>query len=154
MAIGHGHGQNAGKNEFWRKLRHKSGCCCFGWAVYAPWTFYMGIWTLYNPKLPKWPLIGLPDLAGDRQHGHGRILINDAAKQQNPTSCRGYFFWRPAMDRAPGALSIATFEKKSGSRCAWPWPWSCAGLCAVKSHKTRHARSRLSCWLVKHGIGG
>jgi hypothetical protein len=26
----------------------------------------MGIWTLYNPKLPIWPLIGLPDLAGDR----------------------------------------------------------------------------------------
>ena len=26
----------------------------------------MGIWTLYNPKLPKWPIIGLPDLAGDQ----------------------------------------------------------------------------------------
>jgi hypothetical protein len=25
----------------------------------------MGIWALYNPKLPIWPLIGLPDLAGD-----------------------------------------------------------------------------------------
>ena len=24
----------------------------------------MGIWALYNPKLPKWPLIGLSDLAG------------------------------------------------------------------------------------------
>jgi hypothetical protein len=48
-----------GKNEFWRKLRHKSGCCCFGWAVYVPWAFYMGIWALYNPKLPKWPLIGV-----------------------------------------------------------------------------------------------
>jgi hypothetical protein len=27
----------------------------------------MGIWALYNPKLPIWPLIGLPDLAGDPQ---------------------------------------------------------------------------------------
>jgi hypothetical protein len=25
-----------------------------------------GIWALYTPKLPIWPLIGLPDLAGDR----------------------------------------------------------------------------------------
>jgi hypothetical protein len=33
--------------------------------MYAPWAFYMGIWALYNPKLPIWPLIGLPDLAGD-----------------------------------------------------------------------------------------
>jgi hypothetical protein len=60
----------AGKqeNNFWRELRHKGGCCCFGWAMYAPWAFYMGIWALYNPKLPIWPLIGLTvtDLAGDR----------------------------------------------------------------------------------------
>ena len=27
---------------------------------------YTGIWALYNPKLPIWPLIGLPDLAGDQ----------------------------------------------------------------------------------------
>ena len=33
--------------------------------MYAPWAFYTGIWALYNPKLPIWPLIGLPDLAGD-----------------------------------------------------------------------------------------
>ena len=33
--------------------------------MYAPWAFYMGIWALYNSKLPIWPLIGLPDLAGD-----------------------------------------------------------------------------------------
>jgi hypothetical protein len=33
--------------------------------MYAPWAFYMGIWALYNPKLPLWPLIGLADLAGD-----------------------------------------------------------------------------------------
>jgi hypothetical protein len=25
----------------------------------------MGIWALYNPKLPMWPLIGLPVLAVD-----------------------------------------------------------------------------------------
>ena len=34
---GHGHGQKR-KKEFWRKLRHNGGCCCFGWAVYAPWS--------------------------------------------------------------------------------------------------------------------
>jgi hypothetical protein len=51
------------KNEFWRELRHKGGCCCFGWSVYAPWAFYMSIRALYNPKPPIWPLIGLPDLA-------------------------------------------------------------------------------------------
>jgi hypothetical protein len=45
------------KNEFWRELRHKGGCCCFGWAMYAPWAFYMGIWALYNPKLPIRPFI-------------------------------------------------------------------------------------------------
>jgi hypothetical protein len=58
------------KNEFWRELRHKGGCCCFGWSVYAPWAFYMGIWALYNPKLPIWPLIGLPDPAGHRLISH------------------------------------------------------------------------------------
>jgi hypothetical protein len=39
--------------------------------VYAPWAFYMGIWVLYNFNLPIWPLIGLPDLAGDRQCAMG-----------------------------------------------------------------------------------
>jgi hypothetical protein len=28
----------------------------------------MPLRTLYNPKPPIWPLIGLPDLAGDPQH--------------------------------------------------------------------------------------
>ena len=46
------------KNKFWRELRHKGGCCCFGLSVYALWAFYMGIWELYNPKLPIWPLLG------------------------------------------------------------------------------------------------
>ena len=37
------------------------------WVVcVCPMGVYMGIWALYNPKLPIWPLIGLPDLAGDR----------------------------------------------------------------------------------------
>ena len=45
------------KNEFWRKLRHKSGCCCFGWAVYAPWACYMNLRTLYVIKPAKCPLI-------------------------------------------------------------------------------------------------
>ena len=63
---GYGHGRKTERNEFWRELRHKGDCCCFRWAMYAPWAFYMGIWALYNPKLPIWPLIGLPDLAGDQ----------------------------------------------------------------------------------------
>jgi hypothetical protein len=30
---------------------------------------YLDMCALYNPKLPNWPLIGLPDLAGgQRQH--------------------------------------------------------------------------------------
>ena len=49
---------------------------------------------------------------GHGQHGHGRILINDAAKQRNPTSYRGYFFLKVAIDRGPGPLSIAGLEKK------------------------------------------
>jgi hypothetical protein len=55
-------GKQKNKNTFWRELRHKGGYCCFGWSMYA---FYMGIWAPYNPKLPIWPLIGKPDLAGD-----------------------------------------------------------------------------------------
>ena len=35
------------------------GCVCPMGVLYG----HMG--TLYDPKLPKWPLIGLPDLAGD-----------------------------------------------------------------------------------------
>jgi hypothetical protein len=41
----------------------------------------MGIWALYNPKLPIWPLIGLPDLAGDP------ILI---AELRSPVCCFNY----------------------------------------------------------------
>ena len=73
----------AGKQKnivFWRELKHKGGWCCFGWSVYASWAFYVGIWALYNPKLPIWPLIGLPDLAGGRLFNMGlyRLLfIND-----------------------------------------------------------------------------
>ena len=43
------------ENEFWRKLklRHKSDCCCFGWAVYAPWACYV----LYEPTNANWRII-------------------------------------------------------------------------------------------------
>ena len=61
------------KNEFWRKQRHKGDCCCFGWAVYAPWACYMNLRTLYVSKLAKCPLICLADLAGDL------VLVLDAA---------------------------------------------------------------------------
>ena len=66
-AHGHGHGQKAEKDEFWRKLRHKSDCCCFGWAVYAPWACYMNLRALFVFvfKLAKCPLTCLADLAGD-----------------------------------------------------------------------------------------
>ena len=91
--------------------------------------------SIYHPKM---------DQNGHGQHGHGMILINGAAKKRNPTSYRGYFFLRPAIDRGPGPLSIATFKKKSqmGSRIlqfaaplirilpwpCWPWPfWSTFG---------------------------
>ena len=52
------------------------------------------------------------DQDGHGQHDHDRILINDAAKQRNPTSYRGYFFLKVAIDRAPRALSIAGLKKK------------------------------------------
>jgi hypothetical protein len=68
-AHGHGHDHDHGgkveKNNFWRKLRHKGGCC-FGWAVYAPWACYMAQWTLCVSKVAKCPLVCLDDLAGDR----------------------------------------------------------------------------------------
>ena len=53
------------KNKFWRKQRHKGDCCCFGWAVYAPWACYMDIRTLYTTKPPKRALACLVDLAAD-----------------------------------------------------------------------------------------
>jgi hypothetical protein len=51
--------------EFWRELRHKGGCCYFGWALYATWACYMTLWELCVSKLPKCPLICMVDLAGD-----------------------------------------------------------------------------------------
>jgi hypothetical protein len=54
------------KNEIWRELRHKGGCCCFGWAVYAPWACYMNLRALYVSKLEKCPLICPDDLVGDQ----------------------------------------------------------------------------------------
>jgi hypothetical protein len=38
------------QKEFGHKLRHKSDCCCLGWAVYAPWACYMNLRALYNPN--------------------------------------------------------------------------------------------------------
>jgi hypothetical protein len=58
------------RKKNWRELRHKGGCCCFGfrWAVYAPWACNTAILALYNPIQVKcrlatwvgrWPLIAL-----------------------------------------------------------------------------------------------
>ena len=52
------------------------------------------------------------DQDGHGQHDHDRILINDAAKQRNPTSYRGYFFLKVAIDRDQWLLSIAGLKKK------------------------------------------
>jgi hypothetical protein len=71
---GHGHSGKVENDEFWRELSYKGGCCCFGWAIYALWACYMDIRALYNPKPPKWPLIGLPGLAGDPVPCHLRPL--------------------------------------------------------------------------------
>ena len=61
------------------------------------------------------------DQNGHGQHDHDRILINDAAKQQNLTSYRGYFFLKVAIDRGAAPLSIAGPQKKIpkevGFRC-------------------------------------
>jgi hypothetical protein len=64
------------KNEFWRELHegHKGGCCCFEWTVYASWACYMPLRRQYNPKPPIWPLIAVPDLAGDQMEmGRERV---------------------------------------------------------------------------------
>ena len=50
---------------------------------------------IYHPKV---------DQDGHGQHGLGRILINDAAKQQNPTSFIRFFFVKVAIDRGPAGL--------------------------------------------------
>jgi hypothetical protein len=63
---GHGHGRKSEKKKgFWRELRHGDFSCCVGWAVYAPWACYMGLWILCVSSLAKCPLICLADLAGD-----------------------------------------------------------------------------------------
>ena len=64
---GHGHGQKAGKNAFLDELRHKGGCCCFGWAVYVPWACYMNLRVLCVSKKAQCPLIGMGNLAGDQR---------------------------------------------------------------------------------------
>ena len=45
----------------WRELRHKSGCCCFGWAVFASWACYMNLRTLYVSELAKCMSSYLPE---------------------------------------------------------------------------------------------
>ena len=35
--------------------------------VYPTGVLYTGIWAFYNPKLPIWPFIDLPDLADDQK---------------------------------------------------------------------------------------
>ena len=63
---GHAHGGKVKNNDFLLELRHKGGCCCFGWAVYGPWVCYVGIWALYNPKPPKCALTCRNDLTADQ----------------------------------------------------------------------------------------
>ena len=82
-----------GENNFWRKLRHKGGCCCFGWAVYAPWVCYMDIWALYNPNTPKCALTCQADLVADPQiktkggqHLLSRPKYKAGAFTHNPTT--------------------------------------------------------------------
>ena len=62
---GHDHGRKAEKRILARtKLQGRLllflvGCVCPMGVLYMP------LRALYNPNSPKWPLIGLPDLAGD-----------------------------------------------------------------------------------------
>ena len=90
---GHGHGQKAGENEFWRKLRHKRDCCCFEWAVYAPWACYMNLRALYVPKLAKCPLTCPADLAGDLSNvtiGHSTLSMSITAGHSY-VLCQGFY---------------------------------------------------------------
>jgi hypothetical protein len=101
---GHGHGQKAEKNEFWRKLRHKSDCCCFGWAVYAPWACYVNLRALYVSKLAKCPLTCLADLAGDLPFASRK----NASFETSYSNSRVIFFGRPLLGlgvRRPWSLS-------------------------------------------------
>jgi hypothetical protein len=73
----HGHGLEVEvevqkKRGFLRELRHKGGCCCFGWAVYAPHGHvvcrcgydYTTPNRQYGRLLPSL----LPDLTGGHMH--------------------------------------------------------------------------------------
>ena len=80
------------KNGCWRELRHKGGYCCFGWAPYAPWECYMGLWILCVSKLAKCPLICMADLAGGQVAWLCHrpcafwccISLHDARRSRNP----------------------------------------------------------------------
>ena len=124
-----------------------------------------GHWAIYTHHKVQPAALHCSLAKQNGQHGHGRILINDAAKQQNPTSCRGYFFLKVAIDRAPGALSIAGLEKKYplwevGFRCfaaslirilprpCWPWPsWSTFG-CYMGPLRHLHAPKGPTCGTI------
>jgi hypothetical protein len=56
------------------------------------------------------------DQDGHGQHGHGRILINDAAKQQNPTSHVRIFFLKVAIDMAGKQKKIILARTKATER--------------------------------------
>ena len=57
----------------------------------------MSIWALYNPKLPKWPLVGLLDLAGDPEAGYPPI---------HPGQCRFLFFDGPCFNVLTRAMVL------------------------------------------------
>ena len=46
--------------------RGASGCCCFGWAVYAQWECHMNLRALYVSKLAKYLLVCPCDLVCDQ----------------------------------------------------------------------------------------
>ena len=52
------------------------------------------------------------DQDGHGQHGHGRILLNDAANCKVRFLMRDIIFLRPETGRAPGALSVSGLKKK------------------------------------------
>ena len=89
----HGHGREALGNEIWREVRHKGGYCYFGWAVYAPSTWYMNLrgqclWTL------NWQTAILSALVISRVvggHIHIRTCLGDLAVPTTPDSMAGSF---------------------------------------------------------------
>ena len=106
---GHGHGKKTEKNELWRELRHKSGCFCFGWALYASWAFYMNLRTLHVSKLAKCPLICLADLAGGLAH-----YTNN--QQEIPTINKHKYKYKPKQEMR----AMATWQLSKRQQQASP----------------------------------